>query len=114
MVRSLFYVAAGDRTLGDYSGRALNAAHKLLPQIPEARLKAMASEQFFVLMLYPEHAVRALAVMVPSSHQRRELLKTITNIVTTGGPLTPAGRKRLDEVASALDMSADVVSTVHH
>jgi hypothetical protein len=113
LMRAVFYITSTDRGLGNYSGRALNGAQRRLPQLSASQLKEMARDQFFVLLLYPENAIEAIAAMVPAPSERRDLLKAVRDIASAGGLLTAGGRRRLEEMARVLDQSVPDVSVLH-
>jgi hypothetical protein len=58
------------------------------------------------LLLDLDHAVRALATMVPVEDNRRKLLAEVTAIVNAAGSPTPETARRLQGVAETLGEGA--------
>jgi hypothetical protein len=113
LMRAVLYLTAANRKLGDHSAAALNAIEKKLPRLSLAELKTLARRQFFVLLLYPEDAIEALATLVPDPVRRKELLTTVFGVMTAGAPLTQAARQRFTRLAQALGAPAEANPAVH-
>jgi pimeloyl-ACP methyl ester carboxylesterase len=97
-VRALIYVGLAR---GRVDERGVEALRRMrLMQDEQRRLtlpqfKAMAREQFFMLLIYPEEAVAAIAGLLPeSAEERRKAFAAIRQVLTASGELTedPAAR----------------------
>ena len=102
LTRAVLYAIAADRSLDQRCALALNVARQQLMRLSLGEFKSLVRDQFFVLQLEHEHAVEALAVMVPDADARTALLTQVEAIIRAGGPPSAAERDRLARLASVL------------
>jgi len=102
LTRALLYVFAADRALDQRCALALHARRQQLMRYSLAEVKSRVRDQFFVLQLERERAVDALALMVPSVEERRELLRQLQGILAAAGPSSAAAHERLARLSAVL------------
>jgi hypothetical protein len=102
LTRSVLYVNAAERTLGQRCALALNVARQRLMHLSLPEFKALVRDQAFVLQLDRDRAVEALATMVPAPDTRKELMRQVRVIVGAGAPPTLAQCDRIDRLAQVL------------
>ena len=100
-IRGLIFVGMAQEGIDE---RALHALRLIRPRTEGARLtlaqfKAMAREQFDLLLLDQEAALAAIPGLLPAdAGQRSESLAVIRDIVSAGGEVTPEAGRRLARV----------------
>lgn len=104
--RALLYVFGGDRALDERSAFAIRTVAPDLAGLPIAEVKSIVRAQAFALLLDRDHAVRALAAMVPAEDDRRKLVAEVTAIVDAAGTPTLETARRLQVVAEVLGEAA--------
>ncbi|HUZ73058.1 MAG TPA: DUF3141 domain-containing protein [Stellaceae bacterium] len=102
LTRAVLYVTAAERMLDQRCALALNAARQTLMHLSLAAFKVLVRDQFFVLQLERERAVKALASLVPEADARKELLKQVNAIVGAGDPPNAAERDRVAQLSQVL------------
>ncbi len=66
-----------------------------------AQFKAMAREQFFLLLLEPEATLAAIPKLLPADvGERRKALAAIRNVLSSGGEITGEAAERLKKVTA--------------
>jgi uncharacterized protein DUF3141 len=102
-IRGLIYVGMA-RGFVDERGVAALRRVRLTEEASKmtlARFKAMAREQFFLLLLEPEATVAAIPKLLPAElAERRKALAAIRNIVSSGGEIAGEAAERLKEVSA--------------
>ena len=69
-----------------------------------AQFKAMAREQFFLLLLDPEAALAALPKLLPADiGERRKGLAAIRNVLSAGGEISGEAAERLEKVTALFE-----------
>jgi len=101
-IRALLYVFAADRALDERCAFAIRKVAPELAALPIDEKKTIMREQAFALLLDRDHAVRALATMVPDEDDRRKLVGEVQEIVAAAGTPTPETARRIREIAELL------------
>jgi hypothetical protein len=73
--------------------------------LPLDRFKTLVREQYFILLLEPERAMTAFAVLVPNVDDRRKLFSQVDEIVGASGVRAAADAGRLAELSRVLELS---------
>jgi len=102
LVRSVLYVIEADRSLGQGSAFALNAARRSQMHLSLSEFKTQVRDQFYVLQFDRERAVQALAFMLPTMDLREALVKQVRAIVGAVDPLSAAADVFLDRLSQIL------------
>ena len=102
LTRAVLYVTAAERMVDQRCALALNVARQKLMHLSLAEFKLLVRDQFFVLQLEHEHALEALATMVPEADARKQLLESVNAIVGAGDPPLAAERARLTRLSQVL------------
>jgi hypothetical protein len=106
LTRAVLYVFADDRIFDQRCALALNVARQHLMHLSLAGFKVMVRNQSFVLQLEREHAVDALALLVPATDARKQLLTSVNAIIDAGGAPIAAERERLARLSNVMARSA--------
>jgi hypothetical protein len=110
--RAVLYVTAAERMIDQRCALALNAARKKLMHLSLAEFKSLLRDQSFVLQLDRERAVEALAVMVPQTQTRQDLLKQVQVIVSAGDLPLATVHDRMIRLAEVLGFPIEQPMTV--
>ena len=102
LTRAVLYVTAAERMVDQRCALALNVARQQLMHLSLIEFKALVRDQFFVLHLGRERAVKALASLVPEADARKALLEQVRTIVGAGDPPLAAERDRLARLSRVL------------
>jgi hypothetical protein len=74
-----------------------------------AQFKAMAREQFFLLLLEPDAALAAIPKLLPADvAERRKGFAAIRNILSSGGEITGEAAERLKKIAALFGVDETV------
>jgi hypothetical protein len=110
-VRALIYIGLAR---GRVDERGVEAVRRIrLMQEEQRRLtlaqfKAMAREQSFMLLVYPEEAVAAIADLLPdNADERRKAFAAIRQVLTASGELTGNAAARLSTIARLFGLEGD-------
>ena len=112
MVRSLCYIAM-TRGSADERGfemiRKIRREQDLVPALPLAEFKALMREQFFMLLIDPAAAMKALPALLPDDPAiRQKAFRLLEQVVHARGPLTEEAEDRLRRVAEMFDVKANI------
>jgi hypothetical protein len=107
LTRAVLFVISAERTLDDRCAEALNVARQRLLSLSIDDFKALAREQYGILLTQREAAVEALPALLVDESARRDLLGDVTAIVGAGGEPTLAERLRLEKIATILGVSPE-------
>jgi len=102
IIRGLLYVGMARRTVDERGAEALRRIrlNEEKPPLTLAQFKAMAREQFFLLLLEPEATLAAIPQLLPPDiDQRRKGLAAIRNVLSASGEITGETADRLRRVA---------------
>ena len=100
-LRGLIYVGLAR---GRVDERGMNALRRIrglagMPRLTLAQFKAMAREQFFMLLLDPEATLEAIPALLPDNMaQRQEAFESIKKVLEASGELTGDAVDRLTRV----------------
>jgi len=107
-IRALIYVGLA-RGFVDERGVAALRQIRLTEEgarLTLAQFKAMAREQFFMLLLEPEAALAAIPKLLPADvGERRKGLAAIRNVLSTGGEISGEAAERLKKVTALFDVN---------
>ena len=102
-VRALIYVGlARDRVdeRGVEAVRRIRLIEEEQQRLTLAQFKAMAREQFFMLLVYPHEAVAAIAELLPESpEERRKAFAAIRQVLSASSEITGEAAARLARIA---------------
>jgi hypothetical protein len=107
LARAVLYAIGAERCLDARCALALNVARQKFMQLSLDEFKVLVRDQFFVLLLKGDHAVEALADLVPGPAARKDLLAQVEAIVCAGDPPNAAERARLVRLSEALATPAE-------
>ena len=104
-VRSLVYIAKGQSAVDARSFESLRRILKEHPNITLARYKAVVREQWAMLTVDEEAALKALPQLLPADNAtRRALFEKIKAIRTAAGELEGEAKRRLEEVEALFEI----------
>jgi pimeloyl-ACP methyl ester carboxylesterase len=107
IVRSLAYVAMGEASVDARSFKMLRRILEEYPHITLANYKAAVREQWALLTIDEQAAIRSLPhLLPPDSADRRKMFEIIRSIRTAAGELQGEAQRRLDEVEALFDLNA--------
>ena len=106
VLRALIYVRMPERSVDERGFAALQAIRAMQPvndRMSMAELKACLKEQYLLVRLDEERAVRAIPRLLPDSeHARRTALDALLQVLGARGALPAEGRRRLEPYRSAV------------
>jgi pimeloyl-ACP methyl ester carboxylesterase len=105
-VRALIYIRSPERSVDERGfaiARQVRAARPASARLPWARLKEIFHEQFLLVSLDEERAIRAIPEMVPNDPaERREMVTALRQIAEASGPLSEVVQARLQRIENLL------------
>jgi len=111
-VRALLYIARGQRSVDARSFEVLRRILKDHPGLTLAHYKAVVHEEWAMLSIDEEAALRALPQLLPATiDRRRSLFEKIRAIRTAAGALEGEAQHRLERVEKLFDLGKKVSST---
>jgi vacuolar-type H+-ATPase catalytic subunit A/Vma1 len=102
LVRAVLYVISADRALDERCASALHAARHDLSHLSLEQYKALVRDQFSMLLLERERAIKAIATMVSEFDQRTILLKRVIAIIGADSMSTAVVRERITHLEKLL------------
>jgi hypothetical protein len=106
-VRALVHVAQGQRSVDARSFETLRGILKAYPDLSLPRYKALVRDQWAMLAIDRDAALKALPGLLPADTKaRRELFQKIRTIQTAAGELEAEASRRLDEIETLFDVGA--------
>lgn len=107
VVRALVYIAMGQNSVDARSFEILRRILKAHPDITLARYKAVVRQQWAMLTIDQEAALKALPRLLPADADARcKLFEEIRAIRTAAGELDGEAKRRLDEIEVLFDIGA--------
>jgi pimeloyl-ACP methyl ester carboxylesterase len=107
VVRSLVYIAKGQKSVDARSFEVLRRTLKEYPNITMAHYKAVVREQWAILTLDEAAALKALPKLLPSDvAKRRAMFEKIKEIRTAAGELEGEAKRRFEEVRRLFNLEA--------
>ncbi len=108
LARALLYVGMA-RASADERGfemiRRVRREQDLVPSMPLAAFKTLMRDQFFMLLIDPAGAMKALPTLLPDSPEiRRKAFRLLEQVVHACGPLPEETEARLRQVADLFDV----------
>jgi Protein of unknown function (DUF3141) len=104
MVRALIYVRLPEQTIderGFVVAKAVRDARPTALRLSQPELKAMFRDQFLLLTLDQERAIKALPELLPPDKAlRQEALADLRRVLSASGAISDEGARRLAEVGS--------------
>ena len=118
-IRGILYVRAPERSFDERAFAMLQAIRAMLPtngQVSMVELKACLKEQYLLVRLDEERAVRAIPKLLPDDeHAKHFGLDALHRMVEARGALTEEGKRRLSRVESLFALpSGTQLSQVAH
>jgi hypothetical protein len=110
VLRALIYVRLPERSVDERGFAALQAIRAMQPandRMSTAELKACLKEQYLLVRLDEERAVRAIPRLLPESeHARRAALDALLQVLGARGALPEEGLRRLSRVEALFGVTA--------
>ena len=102
VIRAIMHVRLPERTVDERGFAVLQAIRRLQPANRRRSLgeiKAMFRDQYMLLRLDEERAVRAIPRLLPDDEERRAAgWKAVTDVLAASGALPAEGRRRLERL----------------
>jgi hypothetical protein len=99
-LRGLLYVGMARGAVDERGFEALRRIRRSYGDMPLSEFKALAREQFFLLLIDPDAAVAAIPSMLPpDAEKRREAFDHIKQILSAIGELSTGDKERLQQLA---------------
>jgi hypothetical protein len=108
-VRAMIYVRMAEGRIDERSFAALKQilAERNAPHLDLARFKEVIRDQYLMLLLHPELAIKALPKLLPADReQRATMLDLVRRVVTARGALPKDSQRRMDEIEALFDAGA--------
>ena len=106
VIRAIMHVRLPERTVDERGFAVLQAIRRLQPANRRRSLgeiKTMFREQYMLLRLDEERAVRAIPRLLPDDAERRAAgWKAVTDVLAASGALPAEGRRRLERMRGAV------------
>jgi pimeloyl-ACP methyl ester carboxylesterase len=103
-LRALIYICMPQRSVDERGFAMLQAIRAMQPtntRVSMAELKACLKEQYLLVRLDEERAVRAIPKLLPDDeHARQSALEALHRVVEARGSLSDEGKRRLSRVES--------------
>ena len=107
LLRALIYVRLPERSADERGFVAMESIRQAQPpgkRLSQARLKELFTEQFLLLQLDEERAVRAIPALLPQeAAQRKAALAALRRVVGASGRISQEGKQRLARVEAMFD-----------
>jgi hypothetical protein len=114
IIRALLYVRLPERSIDERGFTVAKAIRDARPaglRLSQAALKEMFREQFLLLVMDQDRAVRALSGLLPTDPATRQAaLADIRRVVAASGRISEEGTRRLAEVEAIFDNGAAIES----
>lgn len=114
LLRALIYIRLPERSADERGFVAIESIRQAQPpgkRLSHVRLKELFTEQFLLLKLDQERAVRAIpALLPPEAAQRKGALAVLRRIAAASGRMTPEGKERLARVEAMFDAAETAAS----
>jgi pimeloyl-ACP methyl ester carboxylesterase len=108
VIRGLLYVGMARGKVDERGTHALRQVrlNEDAPRLTVAEFKAMAREQFFLLLLEPEGTLAAIPKMLPASvDERQKGLATIRKVLSASGEISGEAALRMKRVVTLFETS---------
>ncbi len=108
LVRAMIAMARTGRVIGrkHYAvAEEIAKTHKVLQKIRPAAFRRMVKEQYCILQADEEHALAALAKLIPGDHDRDEALGLARRIALADGSYTSGEKAMLDRIGRGLGLA---------
>ena len=116
LVRALLYVGMTRDSMderGFEAIRRVRSAHPRSRQMTLEDFKMLVRQQFFMLLIDQEAALKAIPGLMPdSAEERRAAFETLREVLAASGALNDAATKRLGEVATLFGLDTEPVTLV--
>ena len=109
-VRAMIYVRMAEGRIDERSFAALKqiAAERKTPHIDFSRFKEMLREQYLMLLMHQELALKTLPKLLPADRgQRGAVLDLVRRVVTARGALPKDSLRRLNEIETLFDVGEE-------
>lgn len=106
-VRAMVYVAMGQKGIDARSFETLRGILKAHPKLAVASFKAIVRQQWAMLVIDTQRALKELPRLLPrEARTRRRLFEGIKAIRSAAGELEGEAKRRLDEIEELFDIKA--------
>jgi pimeloyl-ACP methyl ester carboxylesterase len=108
VIRGLLYVGLGRGKVDERGTQALRQIrlNESAPRMTVSEFKAMAREQFFLLLLEPEATLAAIPKMLPASvDERQKGLAAIRKVLSASGAISDESAQRMKRVETLFETS---------
>ncbi len=108
-IRAMLYVGGARGKVDERGAEALRRVRlsEDRPRLTLAQFKAMAREQFFLLLLEPEATLAAIPSLLPASmEERQKALGLIRHVLSASGEITGEAAERLKRVEALFGATA--------
>lgn len=106
-VRAMIYVRMAEGRIDERTFAALKqvAEECNVPRVGLARFKEIVRDQYLMLLMNQDMALRTLPKLLPAGRgQRKAILDVVRRVVTARGALPVDSRRRLDEIETLFDV----------
>jgi hypothetical protein len=107
LVRATIYVGAARKSVderGFETIRRIRLARSETSRLSLADFKKLVREQFFMLLIDQDAALKAIPALLPGSPEEcRKALEILREVISASGDLTPEVRTRLEKVSELFD-----------
>ena len=114
LVRATLYVMSAVRSVDENCAAALNEVRKKLLHLSLEEFKTLVRQQFYILLLERETAVKAIASMVTDPAERSALVEKAVSIATADGSYSLGERERVEGLSHLLEVAIPAVPALVH
>jgi hypothetical protein len=105
VIRGLLYVGSARGAVDERGFEALRRIRRTHGDMPSSEFKALAREQFFILLLDTEAALAAIPSMLRADgDKQREAFDLIKQVLSARGPLSDEANERMQRVAQVFGL----------
>jgi hypothetical protein len=107
IIRALIYIGMGRAAVDERGFEALRRIRRTHGDVPLAAFKALAREQFNMLLIDEQATLAAIPAMLPPDQEsRRKAFDLIKEVLSARGEFTAEDSKRLDTIARLFGVDA--------
>jgi Protein of unknown function (DUF3141) len=112
VIRALLFAAMGRAAVDERGFEMMRRIREAESDVPLAEFKAIAREQFYMLLIDTEAALQAIPAMLPDDPKlRQKALDLIMQVLSARGEYSSDDRERLARVASLLGADPRSIAT---
>jgi hypothetical protein len=109
-VRAMIYVRMAEGRIDERSFAALKqiVAERNAPHLSLARFKEVIRDQYLMLLLHQDLAIKALPKLLPADREQRAMmLDLVRRVVTARGALPKDSQRRMGEIEALFDVAEE-------